>query len=214
MTQGQLTGQGTLWLDSHAVSFEPQLNQVAVRPFFAALGHPTDTISGTLSGTGEIEIADWEHWDDPEEWDGQLYINVQDGIARRIPILVRLWSALSLRSIFSFSLPQLPRAGLAFSSLSGDLILEQGNLSTDNLSFIGEVVRLDTRGHSDLRRKTVDFITNVVPLRGITSVVEKVPLAGKLLARSADKLTTLPFQVQGPYADPRVRLRLIKKIVP
>jgi len=214
VTQGQLTGQGTFWLDSHAVSFEPQLSQVAVRPFFAALGHPTDTISGTLSGTGEIEIADWEHWDDPEEWDGQLSINVQDGIARRIPILVRLWSALSLQSIFSFSLPQLPRAGLAFSSLSGDLILEQGNLSTDNLSFIGEVVRLDTRGHSDLRRKTVDFITNVVPLRGITSVVEKVPLAGKLLARSADKLTTLPFQVQGPYADPRVRLRLIKKIVP
>ena len=214
MTQGQLTGQGTFWLDSDALSFEPQLGQVAVRPFFAALGHPTDTISGTLSGTGEIEIANWEHWDDPEEWDGQLSVNVRDGIARRIPILVRLWSALSLQSIFSFALPQLPRAGLAFSSLSGDLIFEQGNLRTDNLSFIGEAVRLDTRGHSDLRRKTVDFITNVVPLRGITSVVEKVPLAGKLLARGADQLTTLPFQVQGSYADPQVRLRLIKKIMP
>ena len=214
MTQGQLTGQGTFWLDSHAVSFEPQLSQVAVRPFFEALGHPTDTISGTLSGTGEIEISDWEHWDDPEEWDGQLSIKVRDGIARRIPILVRLWSALSLQSIFSFSLPQLPREGLAFSSLSGDLILQQGSLRTDNLSFIGEAVRLDTRGHSDLREKTIDFITNVVPLRGITSMVAKVPLAGKLLARSADQLTTLPFQVQGSYADPRVRLRLIKKIVP
>ena len=213
VTQGQLTGQGTFWLDSHALSFQPQLSQVAVRPFFAALGHPTDTISGTLSGTGEIEIADWKHWDDPEEWDGQLSVRVRDGIAQRIPILVRLWSALSLQSIFSFSLPRLPRAGLAFSSLSGDLIFEQGSLRTDNLSFIGEAVRLDTRGHSDLRRKTVDFITNVVPLRGITRVVEKVPLAGKLLARGADQLTTLPFQVQGPYADPRVRLRLIKKIV-
>jgi len=214
VTQGQLAGQGTFWLDLDAVSSEPQLSQVAVRPFFAALGHPTDTLTGTLSATGEIEITDWEYWDDLEEWDGQLSVYIRDGIARRIPILVRLWSALSLQSIFSFSLPQLPRVGLAFSSLSGDLIFEQGNLRTDNLSFIGAAVRLDTRGHSDLRRKTVDFITNVVPLRGITRVVEKVPLAGKLLAYGADQLTTLPFQVQGPYADPRVRLRLIKKIVP
>ena len=213
VTRGQLTGQGTFWLDSHALSFQPQLRQVAVRPFFAALGHPTGTLTGTLSATGEIGIADWDYWDDPEEWDGQLSVYIRDGIARRIPILVRLWSALSLQSIFSFSLPQLPRAGLAFSSLSGDLIFEQGNLRTDNLSLIGAAVRLDTRGQSDLRRKTVDFITNVVPLRGITRVAEKVPLAGKLLTRGADQLTTLPFQVQGPYADPRVRLRLIKKIV-
>ena len=72
VTQGQLAGQGTFWLDLDAVSLEPQLSQVAVRPFFAALGHPTDTLTGTLSATGEIEIADWEYWDDPEQWDGQL----------------------------------------------------------------------------------------------------------------------------------------------
>ena len=161
-----------------------------------------------------MDFSYWEQWDDPKEWDGQLSIKVRDGIPRRIPIKVRLYSALNPRSIFSFSLPQLPRAGLAFSSLSGDLILEQGRLRTDNLSFIGEAVRLDTRGHSDLRQKTVDFLTNVVPLRGITSVVAKVPLAGKLLVRSADQLTTLPFQVQGSYADPQVRLRLIKRTVP
>ena len=39
-------------------------------------------------------------------------------------------------------------------------------------------------------------------------------VATPALAEKADQLTTLPFQVQGSYADPQVRLRLIKKIVP
>jgi hypothetical protein len=66
----------------------------------------------------------------------------------------------------------------------------------------------------NLRQKTLDIATDVVPLRGITSVVEKVPLAGKLLAQSTDRLTALPFQVSGPYHNPQVSLQLLKKVVP
>jgi len=44
----------------------------------------------------------------------------------------------------------------------------------------------------------------LVPLHGITSSVAKVPLAGELLARGADFVTTLTFRVSGPYDDPTV----------
>ncbi len=214
VSAGHLRGKGTFWLDSAALSFEPQVSQVDASDFFIALGHPTDIISGTLDATGDIEIATWEFWDDPQEWDGELTLSVQNGVARQLPILVRLWTAVSLQSILSFSLPQLPREGLPFSALSGDVVVEHGELTTENLSLVGEAVRLDARGRVNLRQKSVDLTTDVIPLRGITSVVEKVPLAGKLLARSTDRLTTLPFQVQGPYDDPQVRLRLLKKVVP
>ena len=75
-------------------------------------------------------------------------------------------------------------------------------------------MRLDARGRVNLRQKVLDIMTNMIPLRGLTSVVEKVPLAGKLLAQSTDRLTALPFQVSGPYHDPQVSLRLLKKVVP
>lgn len=214
VSAGHIRGEGTFWLDSSALSFAPQVSQVEAADFFAALGHPTDTLSGILDASGDIEVVNWEFWDDPEEWDGELTLSVQDGIAQQLPILVRLWTAISLQSLLSFSLPQLPREGLPFSSLTGDIVVKHGELTTENLSLIGEAVRLDARGQVDLRQKMLDITTDVIPLRGITSVVEKVPLAGKLLAQSTDRLTALPFQVSGPYHDPQVSLQLLKKVVP
>ncbi len=214
VSAGHIRGEGTFWLDSSALSFAPQVSQVDAADFFAALGHPTDTLSGTLDASGDIEVGNWEFWDDPEEWEGELTLSVQDGVAQQLPILVRLWSAISLQSLLSFSLPQFPRGGLPFSSLSGDVVVKHGELSTENLSLIGEAVRLDTRGQVNLRQKVLDITTDVIPLRGITSVVERVPLAGKLLAQSTDRLTALPFQVSGPYHDPQISLRLLKKVVP
>lgn len=214
ISAGHVRGEGTFWLDSSALSFTPQVSQVDAADFFAALGHPTDTLSGILDASGDIEVVNWEFWDDPEEWDGELMLSVQDGIARQLPILVRLWTAISLQSLLSFSLPQLPREGLPFSSLTGDVVVRHGELTTDNLSLVGEAVRLDTQGQVNLRQKTLDLTTDVIPLRGITSVVEKVPLAGRLLAQSTDRLTALPFQVNGPYHDPQVSLQLLRKVVP
>ena len=143
-----------------------------------------------------------------------MRIAFADGAAKQIPILVRLWTALSLQSILSFALPEIPGDGLGFSSLGGDLTLGQGKLSTDNLSLVGQAVRLDAWGEVRLRDETVELTTRVIPLRGITSVVEKVPLAGKLVARSTDELTALPFEIRGTYAEPRVRLSLLEKLIP
>ena len=214
VSAGHVRGEGTFWLDSSALSFAPRVSQVGAADFFAALGHPTDTLSGVLDASGDIKVVHWEFWDDPEEWDGELTLSVQDGIAQQLPILVRLWTAISLQSLLSFSLPQLPREGLPFSSLTGDVVVRHGELTMENLSLIGDAVRLDARGQVDLRQKMLDITTDVIPLRGITSVVEKVPLAGRLLAQSTDRLTALPFQVSGPYHDPQVSLQLLRKVVP
>ncbi len=214
VSAGHVRGEGTFWLDSSALSFAPQVSQVDAVDFFAALGHPTDTLSGILDAHGGIKILNWEFWDDPGEWDGALTLSVRDGIAQQLPILVRLWTALSLQSLLSFSLPQLPSEGLSFSSLTGDIVVKHGELTTENLSLMGEAVRLDAQGQVNLRQKTLDLTTDVIPLRGITSVVEKVPLAGRLLAQGTDRLSTLPFQVKGSYHAPQVSLHLLRKVVP
>ncbi|HJY84325.1 MAG TPA: AsmA-like C-terminal domain-containing protein [Candidatus Binatia bacterium] len=206
---GTLQGEAVLWPDSDAMFVSPQLANVNLPGFFKALGTPTELLSGTLAGEGKIYMPDWHAWDSLAGWDGTLSLEVKDGVARRVPILVRLWSALSLQGLLSFQFPSLPNEGLAFSSLTGDLALGNGLAVTKNLSLNSSAVRIDARGEINLAQRTLDLKTGIVPLHGITSSVAKVPLAGKLLARGADILTTLPFRVSGPYGNPTVTPLLV-----
>jgi uncharacterized protein YhdP len=109
----------------------------------------------------------------------------------------------------SFQFPSFPREGLAFSSLSGNFALGKGLVVTKNVSLDSSAVRVDARGAINLVQRTVDLRADLVPLHGITSSMAKVPLAGGLLARGANLLTTLPFRVSGPYDDPTVTPLLV-----
>lgn len=137
-------------------------------------------------------------------WEASLSLAVRDGVLQRLPVLVRLWSVVSLQGLLSFELPSLA-TGLRFSSLTGDVTIEKGRLRTNNLELkSGAAIRFDTRGSIDLASRSLDLTTALVPLHGITSSVAKVPLAGKILAHGADCLTTLPFRVAGRLSDPTV----------
>lgn len=201
---GTIRGEVVLWPDIGTMFIAPQVTSVDVSRFLRAVGTPTDVLTGLLNGKGKIYVPDWRAWTSPARWEAVLSLAVTNGVAKRLPILVRLWSALSLQGLLSLQLPSLPNEGLAFSSLRGDFAIGQGLAVTDNLSLTSSAVRLDARGEIDLVQRSVDLKTALVPLHGITSSVAKVPFAGELLARGADRLTTLSFHVRGPFDDPRV----------
>jgi len=201
---GQVQGNAVLWPDFNALFVAPQLTAVQVPQLLTAFGVPNDALTGALSGGGQIYIPDRHQWKSPAHWQAQLSLAIADGVAQRVPILVRLWSALSLQSVLQLQLPSLPTEGLAFSSLNGDFALGGGMAVTKNLSLQSSAVRLDADGEINLAERTVDLKTALSPLHGITSSVAKVPLAGQVLARGAEILTTLPFRISGPYDDPTV----------
>jgi hypothetical protein len=209
---GNVEGKAVLWPDLEALFVAPQVTQVDVQRFSEALGKPLGVITaGSLSGKGEIYMPDWHGWDDPARWHARLTLAATDGMVRRGPILVRLWSVLSMQELLSWQLPSLLHEGLAFSSFAGDLLVGKGVLATSNLSLSSSAVQIDFQGEMDLVQWAVDLKAAVVPLYGITSNVAKIPLAGKLLARGADKLTTLTFRVKGPYDDPTVTPLLVDR---
>lgn len=201
---GSIQGEVILWPDIDAAYLTPRLNKLDVERFFRTVGVSTKALSGSLSGEGKIYLPYWTQWDELAQWNAELSLTVENGVAQRLPILVRLWSALSMQDLLRLQVPSLPTEGLPFSSLTGDFVLGEGIAVTNNLSLSGNSVRLDARGQIDLQRRILDLKTALVPLHGLTSSVAKVPLAGKLLARSADYLTTLNFRVSGSYDEPSV----------
>ena len=201
---GTMKGDATLWPDSKALYLTPHVTGVDVSQALAMLGTPSNRVTGTLNGEGKIYFPDWHEWGNLARWRAQVSLAIADGTARQVPILVRLWSAVSLQELLSFQLPSLPNDGLAFSSLAGDFVFGNGMAITPNLSLASNSVRIEATGEIDLGQHTLDLKTLFMPLYGITSSVAKVPLAGRLLARGAEMLTTLLFRVYGPYHDPTV----------
>ena len=201
---GTLNGDATLWPDSKDLYLTPRVTGVDVSRSLSMLGAPSDKLTGTLNGEGKIHFPDWHEWHNLAQWRAQVSLAVADGVAQRIPVLVRLWSTVSLQELLSFQLPSLPSDDFAFSSLAGDFALGDGVAITSNLTLTGKSVRIESAGKIDLARHALDLKTSLMPLHGITSSVAKVPLAGELLARGAEMLTTLPLHVYGPYNDPTV----------
>lgn len=201
---GTLKGDATLWPDSDELYLTPQVVGVDVRRLLSMLNTSSEKITGALNGEGKIYIPDWHVWADLARWRANGSLAIADGVAQQIPLLVRLWSAVSLQQLLSFQLPSLANDGLAFSTLAGDFVLGGGVAVTSNLSLVGSSVRIEAVGEIDLVQRTLDLKTSLMPLHGITSSVAKVPLAGELIARGAEMLMTLPFRVRGSYHDPTV----------
>ena len=200
---GHVEGRAVLWPDRQSVFLSPELTDVDASRFLQALGQSPNVLTGSLTGNGQIRIPDWHKWENVADWDASLSLAVRDGVVQQLPVLVRMWSVVSLQGLLSFELPRLS-TGLAFSALRGDLTIDKGILRTDNLVLSSSAIRFDTSGSIDLAPRRLNLTTALVPLHGITSSVAKVPLAGKLLARGADRLTTLPFHVTGVMGDPVV----------
>jgi len=201
---GTLEGEATLWPDHNGLYVVPHVSGADVSRLLSMLNTPSERITGTLEGKGRMYFPDWHAWSNLAQARAQVSLALADGVTQQIPILVRLWSAVSLQELLSFQLPSLPNDGLAFSSLTGDFSLGDGVAVTSNLNLASTSVRLEAVGEIDLAQHTLDLKTSLMPLHGITSSVAKVPLAGELLARGAEILTTLPFRVRGPYQDPTV----------
>jgi hypothetical protein len=201
---GSLTGEATLWPDSKNLYLTPHVTGVDAPRLLSLLGSPSDKLTGTLNGEGKIYFPDWHEWKNLAQWRARLSLAITEGVAQQVPVLVRLWSAVSLQGLLSFQLPGLPSNGLAFSSLTGDFAVGEGVAVTSNLTLASAAVRIEAAGEIDLARHALDLKTSLMPLHGITSSVAKVPLAGQLLARGAEILTTLPFRIHGSYRDPTV----------
>lgn len=201
---GTVQGEVTFWPDLGSLYFAPHMIGIDMQRLFHTIGKPSDILTGTAAGDGKIYVENWRQWANPAYWDAVLSVRIADGVAQRIPILVRLWSTVSLQGILRLQGPELPSEGLAFSTLTGDLAFGRGLAVTKNVSLNGDAVRIEAHGEINLLANAVDLMVQLVLLHGVTSALEWVPLVGNLLARGTDLLTTVPVHITGPYKDPTV----------
>jgi len=151
---------------------------------------------------------------------GNFNVNVESGqFLKADPGIAKLLGVLSLQSLprrLTLDFRDVFSEGFQFDFVRGDVLIEQGIASTNNLQMKGVNAAVLMEGKADIARETQDLKVVVVPEinAGTASLVATVInpaiglgtfLAQYFLRDPLMRAATQEFQIDGTWADPRVR---------
>jgi uncharacterized protein YhdP len=151
---------------------------------------------------------------------GTFNVNVENGqFLKADPGLAKLLGVLSLQSLprrLALDFRDVFSEGFTFDFVRGDITIEQGIAATNNLQMKGVNAAVLMEGKADIARETQDLKVLVVPEinAGTASLVATAInpaiglatfLAQYFLREPLMRAATQEFQVDGTWADPRIR---------
>ena len=196
-----------------------QLDVREAGPYLARFGMPdalkgaAAKLSGSLAWAGPPNDLDYA------SLSGKLKLEVGKGQFTRIePGLGKLLGVLSLQALprrLTLDFGDLFSSGFAFDSISGDIVIERGVMSTERLLIEGPSAKVELRGQADIARETQDLRVKVFPSlatsAALTAGLAVNPVAGgvtwlvsKMLKDPLDRLFSYEYQVTGAWSDPQV----------
>jgi len=163
----------------------------------------TDII-GKASVKGTFELNGATGAERKRSVDGAFQLRIEDGMARRLRLLVRVISVLDLTRWFTLKMPDLTQEGIHFRSVTADLKALQGVYATENLLVDSDELRISGAGTMDGPKGELNFVIAVRPFPGLETAVNYIPLIGRGLAAIKNSLLVASFNVRGPLDDPTI----------
>ncbi len=136
--------------------------------------------------------------------DGTAAVTITDGTIRRLSLLSKVMSTMQISNYLRLKFPKLDTEGIPFDSITGDCVIEDGTLRTENLYFNSRVMKITTVGSYDTVHDNLDMVMGYQLLQTIDLIVNKIPVVGYILTGEDGNLFTTYFKVSGSIKDPTV----------
>jgi hypothetical protein len=105
--------------------------------------------------------------------------------------------------------------GIAFESLTGEVVFDRGALSTDLLHAYGPALGVTVQGNIDLDADRADLNGVVVPAASTNRVLGNIPVLGRLLTGGeGEGLFAVNYTVTGPLGEPQVDVNPLSALAP
>jgi uncharacterized protein YhdP len=180
---------------------EPQVRGVSVQRLLGWFDIGTREITGNVNLTGKLESSGSSRAERKRNMNGHFKLEIQDGIARRLTLLVRILQVMDLTRWFSFKLPDLKQQGIRFRSITGDFRVAQGVYATDNLVVDSDDISITGAGQYDAPNDVIDAVVALRPFPWLGAVVSRIPLIGPGIAGIQDSILVASFRVKGPVEE-------------
>ena len=168
-----------------------------------SIGHEERLVTGSLFLRGKLQ----GHGRDPQgvlpTLNGKLDVKIEDGHVRRGTILPRILTILNLPTVLQSEV-DLSRDGFPFDTLTGELTIKNGIVTSENGVIDSPIMKLTTAGNYHLKRDYLDMVAAVSPFGRYSDFMKKIPLFGKILAGERKGLATALFKITGSVEEPEV----------
>ncbi len=183
---------------------EPNIRGVPLKELLSWFDLGTTEITGKVQLAGKFDFHGKTGTERKRNLNGAFRLRVEDGVARRFQLLVRVLSFLDLSRWFSLKMPNINQEGIHFRSVTADFKVSQGVYSTQNLFVDSDDLRITGAGEMDGPKGDLDFVIAVRPFPGVDNAANYIPILGTGLAAIKNSLLVASFNVRGPVDDPSI----------
>jgi uncharacterized protein YhdP len=183
---------------------EPNIKGVPIQDLLGWFDIGTTEITGKVELAGKLAFGGKTAAERKRNLNGAFRARIEDGVARRFQLLVRILSFMDLSRWFTLRLPNINQEGIHFRSVSGDFKITRGVYSTENLFVDGDDLKITGAGELDGPKGELDFTIAVRPFPGLDRAWNYIPILGTGLAAIKNSFLVASFNVKGPVNDPSI----------
>ena len=128
----------------------------------------------------------------------------------------RLWKFGFITDIFSFvniiSLDELFTTGLPYKDITGTFTMNRGTISTSDLAFDSDSLRMSAIGRLQMPENTIDLTLALHPFVTIDRIITNIPIVGWIITGKEESTVSFYFDIEGPLSDPDITPLPVKTI--
>ncbi len=182
------------------------ISGIRLKDLVARLGSKKDILTGDLNGSFEM-ACDRGVKPFVKCLDGTIHLRAEHGRMWKFQVISKIFSIVNIISI-----DELFKKGLPYRLITGDFVIKKGVLSTDNLLFDSDSMRMSAVMSIDSAAGTIDATLGVHPFVTIDKIVTNIPLVGWIIGGKEKSSVSLYYTIKGPLRTPLVEPAPIKNI--
>ena len=205
---------GILMANGHVITGKEQrmffsgdirLAEQPIDELLEALGMENKGIKGGLNLDAQITMTGKEKEDLIPSLAGKARFSLNQGLLKQSRVIINVLNFLSLQNIYKKRPPELKGEGFYFESMTADITIDKGILSTDNFVMRSPVFNAVGYGKVEIPGKSVDFVLGTQPHGTIDDLVGMIPILGYIITGEKGSVLLYPFEIKGSYLNPVVR---------
>ncbi len=194
-----------------AVESTLHLKGIEVEPLFRSLGITEPPFTGTLTLDGAIRGDGADPRGTAVTVNGDARVMIAKGYSQKLSATAKIVRLLDLPSLLAGS-AEVSEHGMPFDCMSGRVVIRNGIADVQDYRLDSPIMKITAAGTYDMPNDRYDMVMVVTPFGSSETLLQSIPLFGKLFAGEREGFSTAFFEVKGPLADPMVTWVPIKSI--